>query len=237
MDVFSVLIGLGTLLGLGWVAWQAPEKQVFRHLDAGLWVLVGSLLGSRAAYVFYNWSYYRAHPLDIPQVWLGGFSGPGALAGALLALLVLALFTRQPLAILADAVLPLALTLTLTGWLACWQAGSAYGAETTSWWGMPARDEWGHMASRFPVQLTGALLTAGIIALLDGVRRWLTTPGATASLGLLGLSLESLGLSFLRADPPLVWHGMRLEAWTALGFTGVSIIALLVFYLIQRTKK
>jgi len=219
------------------MAWQAPEKQVFRHLDAGLWVLVGGLVGSRAAYVLYNWSYYRAHPLDIPQVWLGGLSGPGALAGALLALLLVALVTRQRLAILADAVLPLGLTLTLTGWLACWQAGSAYGAETTSWWGMPARDEWGRMALRFPVQLTGALLTVGIIALLDGVRRWLITPGATASLGLLGLSLESFGLSFLRADPPLAWYGLRLEAWTALGFTGVSILALMVFYLIQRTKK
>jgi hypothetical protein len=43
----------------------------------------------------------------------------------------------------------------------------------------------------------------------------------------LGLSLELLALSFLRADPAVAWRGLRLDAWAAL-----AIVALTALFLI-----
>ena len=236
MPVFSIILGFGTLLGLGWMAWQTSDKQVILRLDSGLWVLFGSLVAGRMFYVAINWVYYQSHPLEIYQFWLGGISGPGALTGVLLTLVCVALAKRQSLARLADSILPLELTLTLAAWLGCWQAGCAYGIETNAWWGMPAKDEWGRIALRAPVQLLGALMTVGVIALLDWRQRRPLYAGVAASFGLLALGAELLGFSFMRADPTLIWRGLRAEAWSGMGFMVVAVVSLLASFYYSRKR-
>src|SRR4030065_623834 len=81
MQPFSILLGLGALAGLLLAGWRAPKKEASRYLDGSLGILLGALLGSRAVAVAVNYSYYQAHPGEIVQVWLGGLSGIGAMAG------------------------------------------------------------------------------------------------------------------------------------------------------------
>lgn len=226
--VFALLLGLGATAGLGWVAWQTPSEQTRRYVDAGLFVLLGSALGGRGAYVAVHWPYFQAHLWEIPQLHLGGLAWPGALAGWLLALVLFAILAREPLGTLADALLPLAGSITVSAWLGCWVDGCAYGSTIDSWWAIPARDEWGTLAPRGPVQLLGALLTLGIFWLLNRNWNWLHSPGLSANLGLLGLSLELFVLSFLRSDPAPFWHGLRLETWAALAFVAASVLPLLI---------
>lgn len=225
------MIGLGAVLGLAWVAWQAPEKLALRRIDQGLWLLLGALLGGRLVHVAMAWSYYAGGLLEIPQVWLGGFSGMGALAGALLALMLLAFITRQPLGDLADAYLPLAAALTVSAWLACWVDGCAYGVETTAWWSLPARDEWGELERRVPLQLLAASLTLGLFWLVDRSRTRLRRAGQPACLVLLGLGLLNLGISFLRVDPSPTWAGWRPETWAGFAF-GLLAVAVYLLTLI-----
>ncbi len=217
-------LGISAAGGLAWIAWQAPEAHRQHLLDAGLSALAGALLGGRAIYVAVNWYAFAPHPLDIPQVWLGGFSGVGALAGALAGLMIFTTLARLPLAPTADSLFPLLAALSVAGWLTCWLDGVAYGQPVDAWWALPAKDEWGIVAARWPVQLAGMVLTSGIVLGLylgrKGLRQpWLALrqPGLTASLGLLGVSLEMLGLSFLRADPMPAWRGLRLDTWGGLG--------------------
>jgi phosphatidylglycerol---prolipoprotein diacylglyceryl transferase len=230
------LIGLGAVLGLAWVAWQAPEKLALRRIDQGLWLLFGALLGGRLAHIAMAWPYYAERLLEIPQVWLGGFSGMGALAGALLALALLAFITRQPLGELADAYLPLAAALSVSAWLACWVDGCAYGFETAAWWGLPARDEWGDLNRRLPLQLLAASLTLGLFWLVDRSRTRLQRAGQPACLAWLGLGLLNFGISFLRVDPSPSWAGWRPETWAGLGFSLLAIAAFLLTFLpLQRS--
>jgi prolipoprotein diacylglyceryltransferase len=118
---FSLWIGLGAALGLCWMALQSPtapwrkgraagipsERGWYAHLDAGLWALLGGVVGGRAVYAAAAWPYFAAHPLEIPQVWLGGLSGPGAAAGAVLGAGLFAARRRLPAGALASALLPL----------------------------------------------------------------------------------------------------------------------------------
>jgi prolipoprotein diacylglyceryltransferase len=190
-------------------------------------MLGGALLGGRLVHVAAAWPYYSERLLDIPQVWLGGISGSGALGGGLLALILLAAYTHQNLGMLADGYLPLAASLAVSAWLACWVDGAAYGAETAAWWGLPARDEWGDLTRRVPLQMLAALLALAVFWYADH-RRDPKRPGQGASLGLSGLGLLLFGAALLRADPSPIWAGMRPEAWVGLGFALLATLAYLL---------
>jgi prolipoprotein diacylglyceryltransferase len=241
----SLLLGLGISLGLAWVAWSANAsgRDALRPVNAGLWTLFGALVGGRAGFVVANWPYFQAQPAESLQVSLGGLSWPGALAGALAALGLYAGITAQSLGVLADDLLPLAATLTVSAWLGCWLDGCAYGPLANVWWGLPARDEWGRLALRWPTQLLGALLALGWFWLLElrivygrGIRAdasshppsRTTKAGRMATWGLLGFSVQMAALSFLRADPAPHWQALRLDTWAALAFTGLAGLALIV---------
>ncbi len=237
MQLFSILLGAGALAGLLLVSWRAPQKERTRYVDAGVLVLLGALVVGRLLSVAVNLNYYATHQGEIFLVWKGGFSGIGALVGGVLAIFVLAWLWRMPLGTLADALLPLAGTLTVAAWMGCWLDSCSYGAASNAWWALPAGDEWGIVANRVPVQLVGAVATLVVIWLLDLGGRRLPVKGSGAVLGLFGLSAVLFGLSYLRADPTPIWNGLRLEAWGAAGLMLFSALSLVVLLLYWKLKK
>jgi len=228
--VFSLLVALGTLAGLYWISQRATiKRQAEIQTKAGVWVLVGGLVGGRAAYVFVNYPYFQRHWLEAVQVQLGGMAWPGALAGGMIAVALYAWRVRQPLGKLSAAVLPLLGLLTISAWLGCWFDGCAYGPITGAWGGIPARDEWGVLRPRLPLQLLGAALTTGLFGFLEWFsQRQKLRPGTQAWLAWLGLCLLLLVASLLRADPAPLWRGLRLETWTALLYLGLGLALMLV---------
>lgn len=237
MQLFSVLLGLGALAGLLLVGWRAPKKEPIRYLDAAVFVLFAALVGGRALTVSVNWGYYATHLSEIVKVWLGGLSGIGALVGGVLGVIIISMWWRLPAGILADTIFPLAGALSISSWLGCWADTCAYGLPSKAWWALPARDEWGVLASRIPVQLVGAALTLILVWTIDRSKR-LALPGLSAGIGLFGLSLIMFALSYLRADPVPIWQGLRLEAWGSIGlmiFSACIVVVLLVRWRLKKT--
>jgi phosphatidylglycerol:prolipoprotein diacylglycerol transferase len=237
MQPFSLLLGLGALTGLILAGWRAPKKETIRYLDAAVGVMFGALLGSRAVMVAVNYGYYQSHPGEIFQVWLGGLSSIGALAGGIVALFIVAVWWKIPAGLLADTLLPLVGALTVTAWLGCWMDRCSYGVPTNAWWAVPGWDEWGVLARRVPVQLMGATLSLAFIWLVDRASKRLSLPGLSASVGLFGLSAVMFGLSYLRADPTPIWQGLRLEAWGTIGSMIFSTFIVVVLLLRWKFKK
>jgi phosphatidylglycerol:prolipoprotein diacylglycerol transferase len=63
-----------------------PPLTVADYDDFVLWVTLGIILGGRAGYVlFYNPSFFAAHPLEILQLWKGGMSFHGGFLGCVVA--------------------------------------------------------------------------------------------------------------------------------------------------------
>jgi phosphatidylglycerol:prolipoprotein diacylglycerol transferase len=59
--------------------------------DFVLWVTLGIILGGRIGYVlFYNFSHFAAHPLEIVQLWNGGMSFHGGFTGCVVAVVLFA---------------------------------------------------------------------------------------------------------------------------------------------------
>ena len=237
MQPFSILLGLGALLGLLLTVWRAPKKEAERYLDAGLWILFAALVGGRAMAVAVNFKYYQTHPGEMLQVWLGGISGIGALAGGMVAIIILSLWWKLPAGKLADTLLPLAGALAITAWLGCWVDSCGYGTRSEVWWALPGQDEWGVLAKRVPVQLMGAILTLVLVWVLDWASNRIPIPGLMAVIGLFGISAVIFTLSFLRADPIPVLKGLRLEAWAAIGLMIISLSAVVVLLLHWKLKK
>jgi phosphatidylglycerol:prolipoprotein diacylglycerol transferase len=228
MQPFSIMLGLGTLTGMLLILWKAPKKETSRYIDAALATLLLALLISRIGYVALNYPYYRLHPGEIIQVWKGGLSGIAALAGGFLAIIMIARWLKVSPGTLADFFLPLMGTLAITAWLGCWTDSCGYGLPSKAWWALPARDEWGVLAYRVPVQLIGAVSTLLIIGLLDRASKRITVPGVSAATGVFLIALVVFCLSFLRADATPTLQGLRLEAWGALGLMVICILTVVV---------
>jgi prolipoprotein diacylglyceryltransferase len=162
---------------------------------------------------------------------LGGLSGIGAIIGGIVAIVILSVWWKFPIGKLADILLPLAGSLTITAWLGCWMDRCGYGLPSIMWWALPGRDEWGVLTTRVPVQLIGATLTLVFIWLLDWASNRFPIPGLMAAIGLFSLSAVIFALSFLRADPTPMWNSLRLEAWGAMGLMIFSIFAVVVLLL------
>jgi len=236
VSAFAFLVGLGASLGLWRVIQRVPRWQAARWMNSALITLLGTLLGSRIVFVAFHTSYYAAHGLEAVEIWKGGLAWPGAVAGGLLGLLIVAWIWRLPFALLADRLIPLASPLAIAVWLGCWQSGVAYGVRLPpgAWWGIPSRDETGAVYTRFPVQPLAALTLVIFFWWLDLRSFPRERPGRLASLAGLGLAVNLLIFSILRADPSQLWIGVRPEVWIALG---LSLFCLLAYVLTFRSPR
>lgn len=230
---FSIMIGVGVGVGLLWSVWPAASHPGMARLrlDAGSLSLAGALVGGRSGIILLNWHYYQENIGEIPQVWLGGFAWSGALIGALIGAAGAAQIYRSPVGEVADGLLPLFTSVTVSAWLASWMTGHAYGAAVDSWWGVPALDEWGEITLRWPTQLAGAFSVLGVHWSVEQLRarRKISTPGLGASLELAGLGITLLALSPFRADPGMRWNALRMDQWFSFGVLFLSILFMALF--------
>jgi prolipoprotein diacylglyceryltransferase len=244
MLVFSLWVGIGASLGL-WRLARSAQRRPAEWVNAGLFVLVFALCGARLSFAANNLGYFAGHVIEIPMIWLGGLTWPGALLGALLALGIQVVGYRSPRTgkvspgWLGDQLYPLLPTLAIGAWLGCWQAGCGYGtlAPSGAWWAVPAITEYGLLALRWPVQALAALSLVVFFALLE---RWVTpmrSAGRLSSLALIGLLLHLFIFTGLVADPSPYWNGLRLDTWAALIMLIAFSTYLLAYQLLVRGKQ
>src|SRR5258708_27339272 len=79
--------------------WGGPAPlTVIDFDDFVIWIALGIILGGRTGYVlFYNLPHFVAHPLQILELWNGGMSFHGGVAGCIVAIVVFALKRGIPM--------------------------------------------------------------------------------------------------------------------------------------------
>ncbi|MGE5268996.1 MAG: prolipoprotein diacylglyceryl transferase [Thiohalocapsa sp.] len=226
---------------IGWrycllLADRPPQLVTRRDVDDFLvWATLGVVLGGRIGYVlFYNFPYYRDHPLQAFELWHGGMSFHGGAIGVTLAIW---LYTRvRSLSSLAFAdivceAVPIGL---FFGRIANFINGELFGRPATVPWAMvfPA----GGPLPRHPSELYEAvcegilLFLVLLIAERRGGRR---SPGVVSGLFLAGYAVARMsGELFRQPDPqlgflvfgltmgqllsiPLLLIGVALIVWAA----------------------
>jgi phosphatidylglycerol:prolipoprotein diacylglycerol transferase len=135
---YGVMIAISFAIGI----WLAVRRGRSRGVDPGritdlsIVILIASIVGARILYVLPYRDEFAANPLRVFEVWRGGLTMYGGLAGAILASALFMRAKRMPFWKVADIVAPsVALGLALTR-VGCFLNGCCFGVPTTSGWGV-----------------------------------------------------------------------------------------------------
>jgi phosphatidylglycerol:prolipoprotein diacylglycerol transferase len=213
--------------------WDGPAPlTVADYDDFVLWVTLGVILGGRTGYVlFYNPAYFAAHPLEVVQLWKGGMSFHGGLAGVAFASILFARNRNIPALSLGDvtaAVYPFGHFL---GRLANFINGELWGRPTDVPWAMvfPGAGP----LPRHPSQLYAAALEglALLLILALFVRAGaLKRPGLVLGIFALGYGLARCFCELFRepdAQVGFLWGGLTMGMLLSLPLilAGIVLIA------------
>jgi phosphatidylglycerol:prolipoprotein diacylglycerol transferase len=230
---FSLILGIGTSLGLFWIAEASPRGQRIPWLLAAWLSLLGALLGARLAYVLEHLLYFSSHAAEIALFWHGGLAWEGALVGAVAVFPLIGKLWSWPLPLIADRLSRLLLPLALAAWIGMWLSGLGYGVTLSEnvWWGMPAADVSGVTELRTPVQ---PLALASLLVFLGVLEFWLRARerrgGVRALATWIIFNADMLLFSLLRADPAPALLGWRIETWMALVYTLIGFLGTIYFF-------
>ena len=220
--IYGAILSLCAAGGLYLSIWLYREERILL-LDAGLGILLFSLLGARIGFVLRNISYFLLNPVEIPQIWLGGLSWPGAVVGAVISIVLIHLIWKEPIGELADHLLPLLGLMTLGIWLVSWGGGLGYGPRTDAWFGIPVRDQLGQLTWRWPLPILGAVfsalwVTGTFLFPLKKTHR----AGTRALIGVAGIAGINFVISIFKVDPAPYLLGLRWESWFSILFLAAS---------------
>lgn len=83
---YGIIIGSGLILALILAIREGNRRGLGKDdfPDLMLWAIPIAIISARIYYVLFEWSYYKDHLGEIPQIWNGGIAIHGALIGSVL---------------------------------------------------------------------------------------------------------------------------------------------------------
>ena len=239
---------LGILYGLQLISRQTlwaegrPPLNREQWLDFGFWAVVGIIIGGRLGYVlFYSPLTYVASPIEIFQLWDGGMSFHGGLAGICAAMAIMVRMhggnILSGLDLLA-CVSPIGLML---GRIANFINGELFGRETGLPWGVVFPG--GGPVPRHPSQLYEAalegLLLFLVIRYFTHVAFSLRRPGLTAGIFGIGYALARMSVELVRLPDAQIGYlnGDWLTYGMVLSLPLLLIGLALVLYSLRRKRR
>ncbi len=189
------------------------------------WAWVGILVGGRLGHVvFYGWSYYAHHLMEIVKFRDGGMSFHGGLLGVGVAVFVFC--SRRHISVLslmdiASTVAPIGLFL---GRVANFVNNELYGIPTKMPWGCTFR---GAVEPRHPTQLYEAMLE-GVITFAVMFFLWKRHPkrsGVLTAVFLLCYATSRILVDFVKDTPHHL--GLTMGQWLSIELVAVSLGLLL----------
>ena len=213
--------------------WAGEAPATRAQLDDFLvWAAVGIILGGRVGYIlFYDFPNVAAEPLRAIQVWNGGMSFHGGLAGTTLAMILFA--RRSGIAVwslfdIVAAVVPIGL---FFGRLANFVNGELWGKPTDVPWAIVFPGSRDGLA-RHPSQLYEAGLEGLVLFAVLACLFWFTNarrrPGMLVGVFLLGYGLARFTVEFFREpDAHLVGFaartGLHMGQWLTVPMIAAGI--------------
>ncbi len=204
---YGVMVAAGFLAGIAhWT--RAARRRGWPPeygSDIGLWIMIGGLIGARAAYVLANWTDYAAAPWTVIRFDQGGLVYYGGFIGATLSVVAFARRRRRPVLQMGDYAIGAVPLGHAIGRIGCFINQCCYGAETGARLcvtvdGIP----------RHPVQLYESAANVVIYLLLLRFAPRRRRDGESLALYLLLYGTARFLFEFLRGDARLRWMGLTL---------------------------
>ena len=229
---YGIMLALAFLLGIWTAGRRAPLTGTAREniVDAGLWLILGGIVGARTFYVISYWDTLVTNPLfpqapwtEIFMVQRGGLVYYGGLIGASLACIAFVSRRRLPLWKLADIFAPsIALGYGL-GRIGCLLRGCCYGRTCGLPWAIhfsPDHETGGQLVH--PTQIYESLLSLGFYFALALLYRRKRFDGQIFATYLMGYAmLRSFVETFRGVYSAAHLHG----GWTPAQLVSIGVFA------------
>jgi phosphatidylglycerol:prolipoprotein diacylglycerol transferase len=209
---YGVMVATAFLVGL----WTASKRALTsgisseKVLDLGPWLIVGTILGARALYVFSYWrEQFAGQPFtEVFMVWKGGLVYYGGLIGATAAGVIYARLKALPLWKLADVVAPSIALGCVFGRIGCLLNGCCYGRECHWPWAIhfpPGHQTYPHGVH--PTQIYDSLLNLLLYLGLAWLYRRKRFDGEVFAAYLIGYAVFRSLVEMFRGDYPQYYLG------------------------------
>ncbi|MCO6428533.1 prolipoprotein diacylglyceryl transferase [Nitrosomonas communis] len=212
---------------------QNPQSVFTSNIldDALFYGVLGVILGGRLGHVlFYQFSYYLQHPLEIAAIWQGGMSFHGGLIGVIMAMILLAHKHKLPWLAVTDFIAPLVPLGLGAGRIGNFINGELWGRPTDAAWGMifPHVDN----LPRHPSQLYEFSLEGIMLFILLWIYSSKPRPvGAVSGMFMIGYGVFRSFAEFFREPDDgfmgVLTLGVSMGQWLSLPMIAVGIGLLL----------
>ena len=224
LHVYGILLAVGVVVASWmterrWVRWGRDRHD---WQDVVVWIVIGGVVGARLYHVATDSEKFRGDWLRVFEIWKGGLSIWGVVAGGLIAVVIVCRVKHLPTFLLTDAIAPGLLAAQAIGRWGNWFNQELFGEPTKLPWGLeidvlnrPAG--FARFTTFHPTFLYESLYCLALLGLLLWVeRRWRLRTGQLSALYLAAYCFGRFWLENLRIDDAKLVGPLRVNAWVSL---------------------
>jgi phosphatidylglycerol:prolipoprotein diacylglycerol transferase len=241
---YGVMLALAVLVCTYLLSRDAKRYNISRDTayDLVFWCILWGIIGARIFYIFITWSYYSNNLIEIFMLQKGGLAWQGGFLGGALAGVWFVRRKKLSLRPVLDLAAPYIALGQAIGRIGCFFNGCCYGKPVS--WGIYFPT---HGARLHPTQLYEVAGLFIIFLILKYMQHkelnrpvplkgtgplmgtGLSRPGFIFVLYLVLAGLERFVVEFFRADHDILWLGLSLAQFVALGVMAAGLILMKVF--------
>ncbi len=238
----AIMAGIVVAVWLGERRWVARGGRPGDVLDIAIWAVPFGIVGARVYHVVTDWDRYfgaSGEPIDALQIWTGGLSIFGAIAGGVLGGYLAARRKGIPFPALADALAPGIVLAQAIGRWGNYFNQELFGRPTDVPWALeidpgnrpPGFEQFETFHPTFLYESLWAIAIAVILILAD--RRFRMGHGRVFALYVALYSAGRIAIESLRIDTGVVvegpareFLGMRINAWVSAALLVGAIVSI-----------
>ena len=217
---YGILMASGILIGMVLALREAKRQGIEENtmLDLFLVVIPSAIVGARAYYVIFNWSYYSGDFLKMINTRLGGMAIHGGVIGGVLAGYIFCRVKKLRFPKLVDITAPSLILGQAIGRWGNFINREAHGGPTDLPWGIMVDGMKVH-----PTFLYESIWNLGVFALLLLMRRKKRYEGQVMVVYMMAYSLGRFWIEGLRTDS-LMLGPLRMAQVISIVLIGIAII-------------
>jgi prolipoprotein diacylglyceryl transferase len=230
--MYGLLLAVGVLVA-AWIAerrWTARGGDPKTFNDMAVWIVIGGVVGARVYHVISDYQLFTDDWLRAFQIWKGGLSIWGVIAGGAIAVIVMTRIKHVGTLVLMDCIAPGLLAAQAIGRWGNYFNQELFGGPTNLPWGLeisPAKRPPGFLdVSTFhPTFLYESLYCLFLLGVLLAVeRRFRLRQGQALAFYLATYTFGRSFFEYLRVDPANEILGQRVNSWVSAIVCILSIV-------------
>jgi prolipoprotein diacylglyceryl transferase len=231
LHAYGLLLAIGVLVA-AWIAerrWVARGGDAKTFNDMAVWIVIGGVVGARVYHVISDYDLFTDDWLRVFEIWKGGLSIWGVIAGGAIAAIILTRIKHVGTLVLMDCIAPGLLAAQAIGRWGNYFNQELFGGPTDLPWGLeisPSKRPPGYLNVEtfhptFLYESLYCLFLLGLVLVVE--RRFRLRKGQLFALYLATYTFGRFFFENLRIDTAHEIAGLRLNAWVSAGVCILSV--------------